>query len=1113
MPRAAEFRELLFADLALLGGHADARQVAAALLKYWDRRDRIDTTLAQELAKVAGITSEELGTLQAEVDALVSASEGDAHLALTRHGGIAHELHAAVSRKDGDVSRQLTELGAGIRVTLRTLPKDRYLDFMPVGEGGMGIVYWAMDTELGRQVAFKVVRPPTDGPGAGVTPPAPVHMRAPEGTTSDAFEELKARFLQEAWVTGGMEHPGIVPVYELGLTEGGVPYYTMRFVRGRRTLETAIDEIRERPFDERSALLEPFLKVCDAIAYAHSRGVVHRDIKPANVAMGDYGEAIVIDWGLAKLAGHPDVHASRWQAHVTDFRAETEMQTLASALGTPGYMAPEAAARDVANVDQVSDVYSLGVILFEIVTGRRPVEFRTFAEYAERVQESDAPDARTIDAAVPPGLATLCASALSRERRMRPAQVADLAKGVRTWERLRAKDREIDVLLAEAEGALTETEGMSVLAMRTQSERAAAACQRVLDLRPGEQRARELLQRARELGEAGHRAKTQQATRALIRRVAVATLVVVAVVGTVVAYLLEQRRREAESAREIARTERDSAARHRNRAEEAMGFITEELREALEPEGRLDVLAQIGEKARAHFHSIPVTEESAKGFRQRMRALRQLGEVYLAQGNLPKARGVFEEAVTASEGYAARDSASDLAQYESGRALINLARVDHAQGYPRRGSKRIRGVVDRMSGSRLEAIDALEWTEVRIRALNALTRTLRGTSDHPRALDVSKQAHALSEDLLDHEQAGIRHRKLALETAMLAAAARSSGGDTEEALKLARDTLSDARQLSGSHPEDLTLDALELQAARVVAVICRYSNRFDEAERLMTAAVPEARRLVELRGDNYQWRDLLMRLLFLLGDAKSGPQQEFWRAPDVFAESYALAEALLEHDPSHAGWAFTLVNLCDRRANAVGADLTKQPRVRYEFRKRAAGYARKLSDLEPGNTRWRYLLAFTLGTLSSYTKDAEERLRLIRESRSHNRYALERVPNASDVPNFYLNMSIGLAALMDESAERTSIARETFDAYLSNARGNPAAYWAQHAVASCPLSFSSRFAGRDADMGEEAVRQAKVTLAWFAELRSEHGAPAPDLERGLVEWEKQLQALVSKAGG
>ncbi len=1112
MPRADEFRELLFADLALLGGHADARQVAAALLKYWDRRDRTDTTLAQELAKVAGITNEELGTLQAEVDALVSASEGDAHLALTRQGGIAHELHTAVSRKDAGVSRQLTELGAGIRVTLRTLPKDRYLDFMPVGEGGMGIVYWAMDTELGRQVAFKVVRPPTDGPGAGVTPPAPVHMRAHEGTTSDAFEELKARFLQEAWVTGGMEHPGIVPVYELGLTEGGVPYYTMRFVRGQRTLETAIDEIRERPFDERTALLEPFLKVCDAIAYAHSRGVVHRDIKPANVAMGDYGEAIVIDWGLAKLAGHPDVHASRWQAHVTDFRTETEMQTLASALGTPGYMAPEAAARDVANVDQLSDVYSLGVILFEIVTGRLPIEFRTFEEFAERVQASEAPDARTIDAAVPAGLATLCASALSRDRRMRPPRVADLAQGLRTWERQRAKDREIDVLVAEAEGALTETTGMSALAMRAQSERAAAACQRVLDLRPGEQRARELLERARELGEAGHRAKTQQATRALVRRVAVATLVVVAVVGTVVAYLLEQRRREAESAREIARTERDSAARHRNRAEEAMGFITEELREALEPEGRLDVLAKIGEKAREHFHSIPLAEESAKGFRQRMRALRQLGEVYLAQGNLPKARGVFEEAVTASEGYAERDSTSDLAQYESGRARINLARVDHAQGYPRRGSTRMRSVVDRMNGPRLEDIDALEWTEVRIQALNALTRTLRGTSDHPRALAVSQEAHLLARDVLDDERAQMRHRKLALETAMLAAGARFSAGGADEALKLARDTLSDARQLAGSHPSDLTLDALKLQAARVVAGICRYTNRFDEAERLMTEAVPEARRLVGLRPDNYQWRDLLMRLLFLLGDAKGGPQQEFSNAPDIFAESYALAEALHAHDPSHAGWAFTLVNLCDRRANAVEADKSKQPQVRYEFRKRAAGYARKLSDLEPGNTRWRYLLAFTLGTLSTHTKDATERLRLVRESRSHNRYALERVPNAEDVPDFYLTMSIRLASHMTPGSERASIARETFDAYLSVARDNPTAYWAQFSLARCPLVFWLRFASHDADTAKEAGRQAKLALAWFATMRSETTKLDPDLERGLVDWETQLKDLVSKAG-
>ncbi|MDJ0976671.1 MAG: hypothetical protein QNJ98_19600, partial [Planctomycetota bacterium] len=223
MARPEEFHELLFADVALLKGYAAARQVAAALLKYWDRRERSDTTLDEELAKIAGLTKEQLTEIHAEVDRLVASAEGDAHLALTQRGGLAHELHTAVSRQDADASRHLTQLGAGIRVALRELPKDRYLDFMPVGEGGMGIVYWAMDTELGRQVAFKVVRPPMEGPGAGVTPPAPVRMRAPAGDTelNDAFEELKARFLQEAWVTGGMEHPGIVPVYELGRTEGG----------------------------------------------------------------------------------------------------------------------------------------------------------------------------------------------------------------------------------------------------------------------------------------------------------------------------------------------------------------------------------------------------------------------------------------------------------------------------------------------------------------------------------------------------------------------------------------------------------------------------------------------------------------------------------------------------------------------------------------------------------------------------------------------------------------------------------------------------------------------------------------------------------------------------
>ncbi len=1113
MTSPADFRELLCADLALLRGQADARQVAAALLRYWDRRDRTDTDLAGELAGIAGITDSELEALRAEVAGLVDGAGGDARLALTRHGGMAHELHTAISRKDAAVSKQLTQMGAGIRVGLRTLPKDRYLDFMPVGEGGMGIVYWALDTELGRQVAFKVIRPPVEGAGAGVTPPAPVRMRAPDGgtETAEAFEELKARFLQEAWVTGGMEHPGIVPVYELGRTEGGVPYYTMRFVRGQRTFLTAIDEVRERELEDRLALLEPFLKVCDAIAYAHSRGVVHRDIKPANVALGDFGEAIVLDWGLAKLGGRPDVYASRWQAHVSEFRSETEMATLASALGTPGYMAPEAAAGKVDDVDHLADVYSLGVILFEIVTGRLPFAFDSFDDYAARVIGEDPPDARTIDAAVPPGLAEICAGAIARDRARRPTEVADLARAVRTWQKQSAQDREIDVLLAEAEGALTETEGMTVLAMRAQSERAAAACRRVLDLRPGEQRARTILERARHLGETGMRTEAHQAQRLLLRRVGLTALVLVAVLGAAVAWLLEQRRSEAETAREIARREGDRAARHRLRAEEAMGFMTAELREALEPEGRLDVLAQIGEQARAHFASIPLDEETPKGFRQRTRALRQLGEVYLAQGNLPKARSVFEEAVAASDTYAERDASSALARFERDRARVNLARVDHAQGYPSRGKKRLESVVERLAADPPEGVSAGSWAEVRIRALNALTQALHGTSENARARELSERAYRLVGDLQDREDVTTAQRRLAVETALVTAAARFRAGAGDHALRLAEEACSDAARLRGARPQDLTLKVLELRGEHIAAWISLYSSRFEQAAVRAERVVAGMRELVALRPGHFQWRDGLMAALLLLGDARAGPRQEMWTSRELFDEAFELAEALHAHDPSHAGWVTRLVNLCDRRARAVGPDLGAEPEKRLAFRRRAAEFARKLSSLEPANARWRYYLSFTLGTLAFRTKGAEK-LRLGREALGHVRYALERIRNAPDVNDFHVSMSALVVFQEVGAPARIAAAQDAFDTLLRVARESPQSYWPQRMLLKGVTAWRATLLEHGAPGRAEARRQARGALAHYKAQAADATPLPPAIANELQGWIDKLTSLEDDEG-
>ncbi|KAF0246252.1 MAG: serine/threonine protein kinase [Planctomycetota bacterium] len=232
--------------------------------------------------------------------------------------------------------------------------EDRYVLSAEIGRGGLGSVFDAEDRDLGREVAIKVLR---------------------DGGQADA-----ERFVREAKLTARLDHPNVVPVHDFGLlsASGGNPklFLCMKRIRGR-TLRDLVDGLcagaaEARRTLSRARLLAIFQDVCLGVAYAHSRGIIHRDLKPANVMVGEFGETLVVDWGLAKIAGAPEEVTAEHPVRQVPDQDATQLTLAGSVLGTPAYMAPEQAEGRLEDVDARSDIYALGAILYVLLTWQLP---------------------------------------------------------------------------------------------------------------------------------------------------------------------------------------------------------------------------------------------------------------------------------------------------------------------------------------------------------------------------------------------------------------------------------------------------------------------------------------------------------------------------------------------------------------------------------------------------------------------------------------------------------------------------------------------------------------------------------------------------------------------
>jgi serine/threonine-protein kinase len=424
-------RNLLFGLLALRNGLIDQDQLLDAFRSWTRDKDR---PIADHLAELQYLDDQQCALVDRLVALHLGKSGGKAErsLASILASRFNRESLAGIHNPDLDIT--LARLGpgstleefdddpdrtAGSAVGSTTSDGQRFRVLRLHAKGDLGAVFVALDTELNREVAIKQIL---------------------DGRADDPAS--RRRFLLEAEVTGGLEHPGIVPVYGLGTDGLGRPYYAMRFIEGD-SLEEAIhrfhaDAASPKDPGRRSLglrqLLRRFTDVCNAIEYAHSRGVLHRDIKPANVIVGRYGETLVVDWGLAKPTGRVESGTDAGQQTPIPSPPRGCAGTLPGyALGTPAYMSPEQAEGRPDRLGPRSDVYGLGATLYSILTGKPPFVGPDPKIILARVSAGEFSRPRQVDPGVPVALEAICLKAMALDPEGRYATPRSLGEDIERW--------------------------------------------------------------------------------------------------------------------------------------------------------------------------------------------------------------------------------------------------------------------------------------------------------------------------------------------------------------------------------------------------------------------------------------------------------------------------------------------------------------------------------------------------------------------------------------------------------------------------------------------------------------------------------------------------------